>query len=509
MATAGRITPIVAMKPKTEPIRPTQPTQVPLIFELSSEGRRGADLTARTAGNKSGAEILGSELCRADLVGFPELSEPQVLRHFLRLSQTNFAQALQFYPLGSCTMKYNPVVNDEMAALEGFASIHPLTPAHLAQGALELMARLEAALAEITGMDAISLHPAAGAQGELTGLLVMRAHHRKRGENRHKVIIPDTAHGTNPASCTLAGFEVLVARSNSRGFLDADEVRRLAGPDVAAMMVTNPNTLGLFEPEICEIAHILHEQGALLYMDGANMNALMGVAKPGHMGADVVQLNLHKTFSTPHGGGGPGAGPIGVKHFLEPFLPPPRLKHAERGWIFDEARSDSIGRLRSFHGNFGMLVRAYTYILALGSDGLADASRNAIVAANYVRKRLEHRFPSASPQPSMHECVLEHDLESRTGVSTLEIAKRLLDFGIHPPTIYFPLVVKGALMIEPTETESKEVLDHFISALERIYDEALNDPQIVKNAPHTLRLSRVDEAEAARRPILRWQAKPA
>jgi len=508
MATAGRITPIVAMKPKTEPTRATQATQVPLIFELSSEGRRGTDLAARTADGKSGADILGSELCRTDLAGFPELSEPQVLRHFLRLSQANFAQALQFYPLGSCTMKYNPVVNDEMAALEGFASIHPLTPAHLAQGAFELMARLEAALVEITGMDAISLHPAAGAQGELTGLLVMRAYHRKRGENRHQVIIPDTAHGTNPASCTLAGFEVLVARSNSRGFLDAEEVRRLAGPDVAAMMVTNPNTLGLFEPEICEIAHVLHAQGALLYIDGAYMNALMGVAKPGHMGADVVQLNLHKTFSTPHGGGGPGAGPIGVKQVLEPFLPGPRLRHAERGWVFDESRPDSIGRLRSFHGNFGMLVRAYTYILALGGDGLADASRNAIVAANYVRKRLEHCFPSASPQPSMHECVLEHDLESRTGVSTLEIAKRLLDFGIHPPTIYFPLVVKGALMIEPTETESKEVLDHFISAMECIHDEALNDPQTVKNAPHTLRLSRVDEAEAARRPILRWQAKP-
>ena len=507
MATAGRITPIVAMKPKTEPIKPTQPTQVPLIFELSSEGRHGADIAPRPAGTKSGAEILGAELCRTELAGFPELSEPQVMRHFLRLSQLNFAQALQFYPLGSCTMKYNPVVNDEMAALEGFAGIHPLTPAHIAQGAFELMARLEAALAEITGMDAISLHPAAGAQGELTGLLVMRAYHRSRGEHRHKVIIPDTAHGTNPASCTLAGFEVVVAKSNSRGFIDAAEVKRLANRDVAAMMVTNPNTLGLFEPEICEIAHILHEQGALLYMDGANMNALMGVAKPGHMGADVVQLNLHKTFSTPHGGGGPGAGPIGVKAALEPFLPAPRLKKTERGWTFDDDRPESIGRLRSFHGNFGMLVRAYTYILALGGDGLADASRNAIIAANYVRKRLEDRFPSASSEPSMHECVLEHDLESRTGVSTLEIAKRLLDFGIHPPTIYFPLVVKGALMIEPTETESKEVMDNFIAAMERIYDEALSDPQLVKTAPHTLRLSRVDEAEAARRPILRWQPK--
>src|SRR6516164_7355356 len=332
MATAGRITPIVAMKPKTEPSRATQPTQVPLIFELSSEGRRGSDLAARTAGSKSGAEILGSELCRTDLAGFPELSEPQVLRHFLRLSQANFAQALQFYPLGSCTMKYNPVVNDEMAALEGFASIHPLTPVHLAQGALELMARLEAALAEITGMDAVSLHPAAGAQGELAGLLVTRAYHRKRGAARHKVIIPDTAHGTNPASCTLAGFEVVVAKSNRRGFLEAAEIRRLLSDDVAALMVTNPNTLGIFEPEIEAIAAALHERGALLYLDGANMNALLGVAKPGHMGADIVQLNLHKTFSTPHGGGGPGAGPIAVKHVLEPFLPLPRITQVSGTW---------------------------------------------------------------------------------------------------------------------------------------------------------------------------------
>ncbi len=506
MATAGKIKPI-AMNSKTEPGKATQPNRVPLIFELSSEGRRGADMAPRKAGRRSGAEILGPQLCRDDLKGFPELSEPQVVRHFLRLAQLNFAQALQFYPLGSCTMKYNPVVNDEMAALDGFAAIHPLAPPHLAQGAFELMARLEAALAEITGMDAVSLHPAAGAQGELTGLLVMRAYHRKRGETRHKVIIPDTAHGTNPASCTLAGFEVMVARSNARGFIDAAEVKRLVSTDVAAMMVTNPNTIGVFEPEICEIAKILHDQGALLYMDGANMNALMGVAKPGHMGADVVQLNLHKTFSTPHGGGGPGAGPVCVKRELEPFLPAPRLKKTERGWVFDEDRPDSIGRLRSFHGNFGMLVRAYAYILALGGDGLAQASRTAILAANYIRKRLEDRFPCASPEPSMHECVLQHDLESRAGVSTLEIAKRLLDFGIHPPTIYFPLVVKGAMMIEPTETEAKEVLDNFIAVMERIYDEAIDDPEVVKNAPHTLRLSRVDEAEAARRPILRWQPK--
>jgi glycine dehydrogenase subunit 2 len=507
MATAGKLPRITPLHDAAAHAPETLPVGTPLIFELSSDGRSGADLPPRAAGQRSGAEILGPELCRDDLRGFPELSEPQVMRHFLRLAQLNFAQALQFYPLGSCTMKYNPVINDEMAALGGFANLHPLAPAHLAQGALELMARLEAALAEITGMEAVSLSPAAGAQGELTGLLCARAYHRKRGEARRKVIIPDTAHGTNPASCTLAGYEVVVAKSNDRDFIEAAEVRRLVDSNTAAMMVTNPNTLGIFEPQIAEIAAALHDKGALLYMDGANLNALMGVAKPGHMGADIVQLNLHKTFSTPHGGGGPGAGPIGVKRELEPFLPVPRLKQSASGWTLDSARPDSIGRMRSFHGNFGMLVRAYAYILALGGDGLAQASRLAILSANYLRKRLEEHYPAASAEPSMHECVLEHDLEKRTGVSTLEIAKRLLDFGVHPPTIYFPLVVHGALMIEPTETETREVLDVFVATMERIYAEALSDPELVKSAPHSLKLSRVDEAEAARRPILRWQPK--
>jgi glycine dehydrogenase subunit 2 len=477
----------------------------PLIFECSSAGRRGADLPAHPPATRKAAEILGAEQCREDLAGFPELSEPQVLRHFIRLSQLNFSQATHFYPLGSCTMKYNPVINDEVAALAGFAQIHPRTPAHLCQGALELMARLEKALAEITGMDDVSLHPAAGAQGELAGLLVARAWHLKRGARRHKVIIPDTAHGTNPASSALAGFEVVVAPSNRRGFLEAAEIRRLADGDTAVLMVTNPNTLGVFEPEICEIAEALHERGALLYLDGANMNALLGVAKPGHMGADIVQLNLHKTFSTPHGGGGPGAGPIAVKRHLEPFLPYPRLVRRGEDWILDGERPDSIGRLRSFHANFGMLVRAYAYILALGGDGLALASRLAILNASYVRRRLADHYPSATSEPTMHECVLTHDLEARADVSTLEIAKRLLDFGIHPPTIYFPLVVHGALMIEPTETESKETLDGLVDAMERIYAEALNDPEIVKGAPHTLAFKRVDEVEAARHPILRWQ----
>ena len=508
MASAGRISPIKPVE-NAPAVATTPPVAgVPLIFELSSDGRRGADVSPKALGTRRGADILGAELCRDQLEGFPELSEPQVLRHFLRLSQLNFAQALQFYPLGSCTMKYNPLLNDEMAALPGFAGLHPATPSHLAQGALELIVRMEAALAEITGMDAVSLHPAAGAQGELTGLLLIRAYHRKRGENRHKVIIPDTSHGTNPASCTLAGFEVIVAKSNARGYLEASEVRRLVTDDVAAMMVTNPNTLGIFEPQIQEIAAALHERGAMLYLDGANMNALLGVAKPGHMGADIVQLNLHKTFSTPHGGGGPGAGPVAVRKHLEPFLPMPRLKQTPDGYRFDYDRPDSIGRLRSFHNNFGMIVRAYAYILALGGDGLAMASRLAILGANYVRKRLAEHFPSPTAEPSMHECVLSHDLEKRAGVSTLEIAKRLLDFGIHPPTIYFPLVVAGALMIEPTETESKEILDNFITVMERIYDEALADSERVRNAPQTTPVSRVDEAEAARRPILRWLPRP-
>jgi len=499
MATADKIGATIAISSQ----RPLK--SVPLLFEESSPGRRGVDLREGASSERRALEILGAEICREDIEGFPELSEPQALRHFLRLSQLNFGQALQFYPLGSCTMKYNPVLNDEMAAMPGFASLHPRTPPHLAQGALELMARMEAALAEITGMDAVSLHPAAGAQGELAGLLIARAWLKRNGSIRHKVIIPDTAHGTNPASCTLAGFEVVVANSHKRGYLEADEIRRLVNGDVAALMVTNPNTMGIFEPEIESIAEALHEHGALLYLDGANMNALLGVAKPGHMGADIVHLNLHKTFSTPHGGGGPGAGPIAVKQHLEPFLPVPRLVKREGGLTLDYNRPDSIGMLRSFFGNFGMLVRAYTYILAMGGDGLSAATRIAILNANYVRKRLEQHYPSASGEAAMHECVLTHDLEERAKVSTLDIAKRLLDFGIHPPTIYFPLVVHGALMIEPTETESRETLDRFIAAMEQIYDEALSHPEIAKTAPHTLGLGRVDEVAAARHPILRWQ----
>jgi glycine dehydrogenase subunit 2 len=494
-----------AMPSKQPGVNLGQHAEQALIFEETSPGRSGIDLPDGDKSVRHALDLLGEEHCRADVEDFPELSEPQVVRHFLRLSQLNFGQALQFYPLGSCTMKYNPVVNDEVAALSGFAALHPLTRSHLAQGALELMVRLERALAEITGMDAVSLHPAAGAQGELAGLLIMRAAQQKLGMVRRKVIIPDTAHGTNPASCTLAGFRAVVAKSNRRGFLEAGAIRRLLDDDVAALMVTNPNTMGIFEPEIEEIAASLHDHGAMLYLDGANMNALLGIAKPGHMGADIVHLNLHKTFSTPHGGGGPGAGPIAVKQNLEPFLPLPRIRNEGGTWRFAYDRPDSIGRLRAFHGNFGMLVRAYAYILALGGDGLTNVSRRAILNANYLRKRLEDRFPSASSEPSMHECVLTHDLEERAHVTTLDLAKRLLDYRIHPPTIYFPLVVHGALMIEPTETEGRESLDRFVEALREIYDEALSQPEIVRRAPHALPLGRVDEVTAARHPILRWK----
>ena len=497
-----------AGNPPATAAAPLDSKLVPLLFEESSPGRRGVDPTDGAASEHRARAMIGEELCRDDIEGFPELSEPQVMRHFLRLSRLNFSQALEFYPLGSCTMKYNPVVNDEIAAAPGFAAIHPHTPAALVQGALELMARLEHALAEITGMDAVSLHPAAGAQGELAGLMMVRACERKRGSTRRKVIIPDTAHGTNPASCTLAGFEVVVAPSSKRGYLEASEIRQRLDGDVAALMVTNPNTMGIFEPEIEEIAATLHERDALLYLDGANLNALLGIAKPGAMGADIVHLNLHKTFSTPHGGGGPGAGPIAVKRELEPFLPLPRLVRDGGRLRFDYDRPDSIGRLRGFYGNFGMLVRAYAYILALGGDGLADVSRLAILNASYVRKRLAARYRDASSEPTMHECVLTHDLEDRAQVSTLDIAKRLLDFGIHPPTIYFPLVVHGALMIEPTETESRETLDRFIAAMEQIYDEALANPKLVRTAPHSLALGRVDEVTAARHPILRWTPPP-
>jgi glycine cleavage system P protein (glycine dehydrogenase) subunit 2 len=476
----------------------------PLIFERSRPGRCGFTLPG---GAQDPSEFLPTELLRQPIDGFPEVSEPEVLRHFLRLSQWNFGTATTFYPLGSCTMKYNPVLNESVARLNGLANLHPLAPDDAAQGALKLIWELERMLAEISGMDAISLQPAAGAQGELTGMKMIRAYHVERGRARSKVLIPASAHGTNPASAALCGYGTVQVEGNRIGLIDVAAVRRAMDDDVAALMITNPNTLGLFEREIIQVAEAVHERGGLVYLDGANLNALMGVAKPAHMGADVLQFNLHKTFSTPHGGGGPGAGPVGVREALEPYLPTPRLVRDGERLAWSDTFPRSIGRVRSFHGNFGMLVRAFAYILAMGTDGLTEATRTAVLSANYIRRRLEDAYELAYPGICMHECVFSDKGFEATGVKTLDIAKRLLDHGFYAPTIYFPLVVSGAIMIEPTETESKETLDEFIEAMLSIAREARETPDIVRNAPTHTPVGRLDEARAARRPVLRWSGE--
>lgn len=477
----------------------------PLICERGSPGRVGYSLPADDLPACDPPHDLPETLLREALDGFPEVSEGEVVRHFTRLSQWNLSAATTLYPLGSCTMKYNPVVNEAVARLPGFAQLHPFLPDSYAQGALELLADLERCLAEISGMDAVSLQPAAGAQGELTGIKLIHAYHRDHGQPRKKVLIPGSAHGTNPASAALCGYTVVEVPTGSAGILEATTVERFVDDEVAALMVTNPNTLGLFEHEIMQITALLHSHGALVYMDGANLNALMGVAKPGHMGADVIQFNLHKTFSTPHGGGGPGAGPVGVKQVLEPYLPVPRLIRQHEGYRWSEDFPRSIGRVRSFYGNFGILVRAYAYILAMGGDGLTQATRMAVLNANYLRKRLEQAYAVAYPTPCMHECVFSDDSFRQSGVKTLDIAKRLLDYGFYAPTIYFPLVVSGALMIEPTETETKETLDEFAEALLAIAQEIQDDPTQLKSAPCTTPVGRLDETRAARHPVLRWQ----
>jgi glycine dehydrogenase subunit 2 len=408
------------------------------------------------------------------------------------------------YPLGSCTMKYNPKINEKVARLPGFADAHPLLPEAMAQGSLRLMNLLERALCAICGMDRFTLQPAAGAQGEQVGILMVRAYHRDRGNPRQVVLIPDSAHGTNPASAHVAGYRVEQIGSNERGCVDLGALRRRVADDVAVLMLTNPNTLGVFEGEIQEVARVLHDRGALLYMDGANLNAFVGQARPGDMGVDVHHQNLHKTFSTPHGGGGPGSGPVGVRKMLEPFLPVPTVEKDGDRLRLAQDRPKSIGKIRSFHGNFGMFVRAYAFMLAHGPEGLKRMSENAVLNANYLRKRLEGTYHLPYNEPTLHEVVFsDKNLES-TGVHTLDVAKRLMDYGFHPPTIYFPLIVKGALMIEPTETESREELDAFVAAMVAIDAEARRDPALVKSAPHTTPVRRLDETAAARNPVLRW-----
>ncbi len=476
-----------------------------LIFEKSSPGKRAFDLPPLDVPAVDPAEVLGASHRKEGIVGFPEVSEIEVLRHFTRLSTWNYAIDLGMYPLGSCTMKYNPRVNEFVARLDGIATEHPLQPQVLSQGCLKILRLLEQCLLEITGMDAITLQPAAGAQGELTGLLLIRAFLEKQGNPRKKVLIPDSAHGTNPATAVLAGYQVENIKSNSQGQIDVETLRELVTEDVAALMVTNPSTLGIFEQRISDIADILHAKGALLYMDGANMNALAGVARPGDFGVDAMHLNLHKTFSTPHGGGGPGAGPVAMKKILEPFRPVPILVEKQSGELaLEHDRQYSIGKVKAFSGNFGVLVRALAYILAYG-PGIRQATEDAVLNANYIRKHLEAVFALPYSLPSMHEVVFSDALQKRNGVNTMDIAKRLIDYGFHPYTTAFPLIVPGALMIEPTESESKEECDLFIEAMRAIAAEAESNPDLVKQAPHTTRIGRLDEVAAARKPVLRWK----
>ena len=478
-----------------------------LLFERSSPGKGAWQLPELDVPAVDASVALGAANVRAEIPGFPEVSEVEAIRHFTRLSTWNYAIDHGMYPLGSCTMKYNPRINELVARIEGLAWAHPYQPEALAQGAMEVMARLEAALAEITGMDAVTLQPSAGAQGELTGILLIRALLEKRGSPRRKILIPDSAHGTNPATAAIAGYVVENVKSTDTGVLDLEALARAADGDVAALMVTNPNTLGVFEENIVQAAEILHAKGAMLYMDGANINALVGIARPGDFGVDVMHLNLHKTFSTPHGGGGPGAGPVAVKKALEPFLPTPRLKRVRGKWAWDFKRKRSIGRVRAFYGNFGVLVRALAYILAHGGPGLRNATVDAVLNAVYIRKQLEPYFDLPYPAPNMHEVVFSDERQAKLGVRTGDLAKRLIDYGFHPYTVSFPMIVHGALMIEPTETEGKLELDQFIDAMISIAKEVETDPELVKQAPHSTRTSRVDEVAAARKPVLRW--KPA
>ena len=478
-----------------------------LIFEKSRPGRCGVGPPVSDVPDVEAGDLLPGAALRADIEGFPEVSELQVVRHFTALSEANFGVDNGFYPLGSCTMKYNPRVNEELARLPGFSGLHPLSPTGLSQGALRVIHELEEYLKEIVGMDAVSLQCAAGAQGELAGMLIAGAYFRDKGEARTKVIIPDTAHGTNPATAHLAGFKVTRVNSGTEGVLTPEAVSEAMDTETAALMLTNPNTLGLFEKHIVELAEIVHDKGGLVFCDGANLNALMGIMKLGDMGVDMVQLNLHKTFSTPHGGGGPGSGPLGVKSELEPYLPSPRIvRGGKEGdlFSFDHDREKSIGRLNAFYGNFSILVRAYAYIRRMGPDGLRRVSELAILNANYIKEKLKHAFELPYDTVCMHECVFTDSRQNAYGVTTLDIAKRLMDYGFHPPTIYFPLVVSGALMVEPTETESRETLDDFIDAMRQIAKEAEVNPELVKNAPVSTRTSRVDETLAARSPRLIW-----
>ncbi|MGG4221436.1 aminomethyl-transferring glycine dehydrogenase subunit GcvPB [Paenibacillus jamilae] len=474
-----------------------------LIFELSRPGRIAYSLPECDVSRRPVTELLPDYALRSEPAALPEVYEVDVIRHYTALSQRNFGVDNGFYPLGSCTMKYNPKVNEDVARYTGFAKIHPYQPEGSIQGAMELLHTLQNDLAALTGMDAVTLQPAAGAHGEWTGLMMIRSYHEARGERRTKVLVPDSSHGTNPASATVAGFETITLPSTPEGLVDLDALRQAVGNDTAALMLTNPNTLGLFEKQIIDIAAIVHEAGGLLYYDGANSNAIMGITRPGDMGFDVVHLNLHKTMSTPHGGGGPGAGPVGVKQRLIPYLPKPLVVRDPQGmYHWDREQGDSIGRVKAFYGNFGILVRAYAYIRSYGPDGLKRVSECAVLNANYMMHRLAPHFDLPYPGHCKHEFVMSGRGLKKFGVRTLDVAKRLLDFGYHPPTIYFPLNVEECIMIEPTETESKETLDAFVDTMIQIAREAEENPELVLNAPYTTPVTRLDETTAARKPVL-------
>ncbi len=479
------------------------------IFEKGAPGRRAFQCPALDVPAVARERLLPLHLRRAEPARLPELSEPEIVRHYVRVSKRNFDLDSGFYPLGSCTMKHNPRLHERVAALPGHARLHPLQDPERAQGALELMWNLERALGEISGLPYVSLQPSAGSHGELAGVLLTRAYHEDRGEHRHKVLTPDTAHGTNPATVTMAGFEVVKIATNADGGVDLDDLRVKADSDVACLMLTNPNTLGLFDANIKEIAAIVHEVGATLYYDGANLNAVMGLSRPGDMGFDIVHFNLHKSFTQPHGGGGPGSGPIAVSERIEPYLTRPVIVRGEDGFTLDHDRPKSIGRLRGFQGNYGCFVRAYAYICSLGAEGLKDASETAVLNANYLLARLKEHgvaeyLPLAYGELCLHEFVLSGGpMKRELQIKTLDLAKRLLDFGYHPPTVYFPLLVEEALMVEPTETETKETLDGFADAIAAILREAATDPQIARGAPYTTPVRRLDEVAAAKRPVIR------
>ncbi|PIC80998.1 glycine dehydrogenase (aminomethyl-transferring) [Sporosarcina sp. P18a] len=476
-----------------------------LIFELSKPGRIGYSLPELDVPEVDVSSILSQGVIRTEDAELPEVSELDIMRHYTALSNRNHGVDTGFYPLGSCTMKYNPKINEAVARFPGFARVHPLQDESTVQGALEVVYDLQQHLAEITGMPQVTLQPAAGAHGEWTALMMIRAFHEANGDTqRTKVLVPDSAHGTNPASATVAGFDTVTVKSNEKGLVDLEDLKSKVGPDTAALMLTNPNTLGLFEEDILEMAAVVHEVGGKLYYDGANLNAVMSKARPGDMGFDAVHLNLHKTFTGPHGGGGPGSGPVGVTDELAAFMPKPVVQKVDDRFVLNYDVPQSIGRVKPYYGNFGIYLRAYTYIRSMGPDGLKAVTEYAVLNANYMMRRLEPYFDLPYTQHCKHEFVLSGRRQKKLGARTLDMAKRLLDFGYHPPTIYFPLNVEEAIMIEPTETESKETLDNFIEAMIQIAKEVEENPEIVQEAPHTTVIGRLDETKAARKPVLRY-----